>query len=312
MDVKTYRINLEEKGVPVLGYFCWYSIRDIAKFPYEDVIAQVAQKDLDLIIPPRPQAGDIFRRASQAATTNYKKQRTASPDLYFNYVLKDAGYDEFSIFKVLTRDTVDTKAHVIESLQMGQIVFNKHTKQVKGNPEVSLSIDQINEFQMVLDYVRDYCQEQEGLITPYTLREMVRKSLLYKMSATCVRPGGGVYFVDRSKLGKLEDLDAFFKFFDNCSLFYLPTIDDLAHREMVAEAFEEESVGATQDLIGEITELLQSRDAVSAKKLEQLLERWQNMSEKVKHFQNVLGGKLSEAETTLEICKKQLHALYGI
>ena len=302
-----YREALEEKGVPVLGYLAWYSVSLDVNIKHVDYAASITNEGADIIFPNAPHASDVFKRAC----TNSKlvKVPTLTEGETYNYLIKPVGHDTDSIFHAVVRETVDTKNHVLGSVTVGNITFNKNNYKLSrttGNmsPDITDVNEALDAYNLICNMVDDYIAENTDKLTGYALRESLRKTLL-AMKASAVRSGGGVYFLAKEKHENLKRISNVIAKIPRTTFHYLPLVDDETQRKMVREAFTDECVGTTQDLMGKIAALLDKK-VIRASEFADVQETFQNQAEKIKIYQKILEDELSEASSTLELCEMQI------
>jgi hypothetical protein len=157
------------------------------------------------------------------------------------------------------------------------------------------------------DYVR-----QRDCLDSFGVRQWTSK-FIYRLGAVRVREG--VYFVKTEHNPKVEALETFLHSIPGSVIFHtLPLLDDLKQRDMLRNAFESEVAEEIDTLIGEIQDIATAcksgkSQSVSNAKYEQLLNRYQALTEKTNEYSGLLEEKLGNTTSRLEIFMKSMVAL---
>lgn len=309
--LKSYKEDLDAKGIPILGYLVWYFVGEDKLVQQADMIKAILETGAPLALPKQPKLSNIFRRACTDAER--LKVPSEVPDEYYNYLVRNSGVDAQSINRVVVQERVDSKNHKLGFVEIGDIAFDKETHKVSSAfsvPMNSLTPEMSDAFLSIVGFVNKYMQDEEFTVTPYVIRETIRHGLL-ALHASRVREGGGVYFVHHEHDAALMAISAVVDTLPNVMFHYLPLIDDEKQRQMVKEAFVEESLGETHKLMGELSDAINSGKPIGAKKFVELKDRYNGLYEKMVAYQGILEDNLHESQLTLELCNSQLVAIIG-
>lgn len=131
------------------------------------------------------------------------------------------------------------------------------------------------------------------------------------MQALSVRTAGGVYFVNHAKHVELSGLEKLAAAIPNLSMHVLPLIDDGNQRAMLKAAFEDDSVGELQKLMGEMAELIEQKGKVTTKQLTQFQARYAELRERTKSYSDLLDDSLETAAASLTLTKEAIKNLFS-
>lgn len=294
-----------------VGELCWYSMHDVA-VPY-DLFAKTLGGFPDLDIPDRPADHDVFRRACSKQKAN--RVPSSKPDEFFNYMMREFADDAY-IIKRIIRETVNTKGKRLSYEPMIDVSFRRPVNggeagvRIKNIPDVTP--DEMS-LQLATDAMGEY-RAKRGTLNAQGVREWMRRYLIEE-GALCVRPSGGLYFIDRNRAGCLailevltdavnEDLGA-----GTIDYHSLPLIDTSRQKAMVKRAFEAETTGAIDSKMAEITALLKKGEKITEYRFSGVLGEYQRLSGRTKDYKAVLDTTLTDTESRLELFQAQVMEL---
>ena len=317
--------NWEKKYDPTMfiGRLSWYSIPESIKITHDDFSKRVdeAFKDIDLKLGGvgRPRAVDVFKRGCTNAQlqkyipTDAEKVALLSTWLtditdinHLNFLIRPAGSDESHVWRVLVRETVDTEGHEIGFDEVAKIQYNRTTSDITITKNDA--VDSIDVEDGVLGAIREYFIRETTIITPYAVREWIRKGLEGRLHATKVRPSGGIYYTleDYSRsLGALKEVVNGV----GGSFHTLPLIDDSDQRKMVRAAFEDESVSAMAEMMDEIREILKSGKTITSDRFADFKVRFDTQRVKIVEYSDVLDEAMDTSTSYLELAEAQIRVL---
>lgn len=307
MNFNEYSQHLKDANIPTLGMLAWYYVPDSAEIPHPELLQLVETSDAPIKTPQIPKPADVFRRACNSA--KMLKVRSSQPDVFFNYTMRDAGYDNGFVFRIMVEEKVDSKNHSLGFRTLGLVSFSKAGVVASYSKEVDDSDEATNYWNLMRVKIDEYINVKMLYIPAIAVRESARKALEIHLLGTRVRPGGGVYFVSIDKAQKLEALDYVINNVESSSFHILPLIDDSRQREMLKESFEDESVEETTRMISDITELLKSDNNVPAKTFIAFQERYNYQKLKMSEYSTLLNDALDKSQAALDICNAQIIAL---
>lgn len=301
----------------LLGKLCWYSVPESATTSYYNFVALLLANGINDVSPPQPRGIDVFKRACTAAEHKVKEIGAtfdpAAPELveYTNvrYMIRPSGHDSDYVWRTIVREQLDAGEHVLAYQNLGKI------KYVRSDGTIlleGLSPTHTDKVKDIVAGVRRYYNENIDLLTAYGIREFTRRNLEGNLHAICVRPSGGIYFVQRDHFESLAAIETVVNSVPDATFHSLPLIDDSKQREMLRLAFEEESVGEVDRLLGDMAEILKDEDKkVTEKRFLAFKEEYDQLRTKVADYSDLLDTAMVSTASRLEIMQDSLMTLLG-
>lgn len=293
-----------------LGMLIWYTVPESVWVNYNDFTAQCMKLSAPVDIRKAPKASDVFLRACTTVEASYKK-RPVSPyavhqtgAAYSNYLIRKAGSDADWICKQVVVEYVDLGDHQLSFEVLGDIRFHKSTHEMICQPTGIGYAD--DTFATITDDIRSYYNEREMLLTPYTIREAFRRALEGPMLALSVRTAGGVYYVNSQQGENLSALERLANEVEGMTFHILPLIDDSSQRAMLKAAFEDDSVGELQRLMGDINDVIETKGSLTTKQLVAFQERYDEYRKRTREYSDILDDSLDTASASLLLCKESI------
>jgi hypothetical protein len=302
-----YTEHLKTSNVPVLGMLAWYSVPESSEIKHGDFLQLVEDNDAPIKMPEMPKPADVFRRACNAA--KLLKVPADVPNEFFNFTMRDAGYDDGFVFRTAVEERVDSKNHELGFRVIGQATFSRESLKTHYSLDVDPDDSAVVHYKSMQSSIDHFVDSKAVVIPAIAIRESARRSLEVTLNGTRVRPGGGVYFINPDRLDKLEAVDYVINSVPNASFHVLPLVDDKRQREMLKSSFEDESIEETKRLIDDITNILKSDDEISAKKFSQLRSRYVDQKDKLAEYKDLLNDALETSTAALEVCNAQIMQL---
>jgi hypothetical protein len=306
-DYFSYTQHLKNSDVPVLGMLAWYSVPESSEINHKEFLLLVEKKNAPIKTPELPKPADVFRRACNNA--KLLKVPAGVPGEFFNYTLRDSGYDDAFVFRTAVEERVDSKNHELGFRTIGQVIFSRESVNTTYTYDVPMDDESVKHYQQMQQSIDQYVDDKALTIPAIAIRESARRALEITLTGTRVRPGGGVYFINPDKLDKLEAVDFVINSVPNASFHMLPLVDDKRQREMLKSSFEDESIEETKRLIDDITGILKKGDDISAKKFSSLHERYTSQRDKIAEYKTLLNDALETSSAALEVCNAQIMKL---
>src|SRR5690606_37326404 len=156
-------------------------------------------------LPPAPRATDIFKRAC----TNSERNKVPTEDsaVRSNYNVRPAGHDADHVWRVIVKEDIDSEGHRLSYTELVQVSFDRknesiHFDDLEGVVDLDdASIQVVNEIKW---FIKDYFKTEAGQLTPYAIRELVRKFLEKQIHAVKVSSSGGVDFIQDDFVNDVE------------------------------------------------------------------------------------------------------------
>lgn len=307
-DLSEYRKRAETLDDSFyLGRVVWYSLTENSRVNHGDFCRAVHDQNMNWDLPPVVRPHDLFRRVTTEA--QIRKHPTTQIGEFVNYNFREVGSDNDHIWRQLVAEVVDRSGHRLSYTVVHEVRFNRNPIVIfDGNicpdgtdPDLLVPVDAI-----VAD-VRSNFAIQYDTLTSFTIREFVRR-IIRGCGATVLRDG--VYFVSGHQ-DELDALDAIVNAIPGALFHSLPLIDDRKQRDMLRQAFEDESIGEIDKLINEVTELLRGDKKVSTKRFGDFLGRYNDVKGKVVDYSDLLDIALVTTSTRLEVVSAVLGELAG-
>ena len=253
-------------------------------------------------IPTPPRAADVFKRACTAAQRN--RIPTGDANRFINLLCRRVGHDGDNIWRRLVAEEVDNDGHTLSYQEVYEFRFHRPTSQIITTVLATPTAEAVQAARQV----ETYFDANARTLTAYTIREWVRGTLR-GLSATVLRDG--VYFVRQEHAERLQALDEVVNGLDGDSLFHsLPLVDDRRQREMLRAAFEDESVGEIDRLIGEIREICIDDDRqITSDRFVDFKMQFDRIRERVLEYSELLDVAMEQTGSRLEIMELQMTEL---
>lgn len=296
-----------------LGRLVWYTVTEDVNVDHGEfcklMLSEYEGTGVKPRLPNAPRQRDVFKRACSHAEE--KKVPTDQAGIYLNYMVRPAGTDADNVYRNVVREQVDSSGHKLDYTEFIRVNYNAVADQVSFDERVPFGTD-TTMLESIKQSIRSYFNQWSHRLTAYTVRELVRRNLERNMYAIRVRPSGGIYFVSEEYSEQLDALERVINSLENgTTLHTLPLLDDGKQREMLRAAFEDESVGECDKLIGEMTEILKSDKKITKDRFVQFKVEYDAMRKKVVDYSDLLDEKLDHTSTSLAIVKKTMTKLMG-
>lgn len=303
--IESYAKQVKDSGQDIIGMLAWYTVPSTAEIEYADFMNLVIDNDAPITKMKQPSPNNVFRRA--CSSSKLLKQPGPEDDIFCNYRFRDVSYDKTYIFKCLVEEQVDRANHTLDHRTVADVTFTKASHRVSFDVKIDDDDYAQPAYQALVQNLKDFIANKGSKMHDLVIREAARRSLEYMLKG--VRLRGAVYFVAYEYADELEALDAVINGVEEADFHMLPLIDDQKQRNMLKNAFEDESMDQAHQLMAEIAELLESNKNVPAKKFADIQMRYSLMKDKMSEYGKLLNDSLSNAQESLTICNKQLAAL---
>lgn len=283
----------------LLGYLIWYSVSDV-RVSHDDVVRALVGAGIDTNLPLPPKDADVFRRV--CTKSERKRVPTIDDGIYENYLVRDLNADTDKVYRRVVGEKVDAKGKRLGYEQLYDITFDKKTSNIsfrKLGPANTIAEE-------VVQAVKQNFALERGTLNSYAVREWIRHFVL-SLSATQVRPGGGVYFVSEDHKEKVLALETFCsQIHGNVEFHYLPLIDDKKQREMLQRAYEAETSDEIDKLLVEITEIKAKGRRITQSRYEDFLKKYHDLTERTTEYGELLEEKLSSTHSRLDVFMRSM------
>lgn len=304
------RTNQQSPDV-FLGRLCWYTVHEMRGEGHEmivshkNVVQGLVKVGLgDKQIPPYPRDFDVFRRVCHDA--QIKKTPVAGrAGMFTNHKLVEvSGRSDQNIVRRIVMETVDNAGHKLDYKQLRDVMFDRDTCAITFAACDDYLAD-VPTAKAISEKVQKAFLAQRGMLTSWSVRQFIRQ-LLTDQGATCVRSGGGVYFLAEANATHVAAVEDFVNGLpgDIGEFHSLPLIDDGKQREMIKKAFEAETAGACDDLMIEIREIRKAGKEITQERYGRMVTQYKDLHTKTRDYGSILETTLGETKSRLELLEK--------
>jgi hypothetical protein len=302
LDDYEHRIN--DTSIPILGSLCWYAVQARCKVSHDEFARRLSAEGLDRHIPAKPRDDDTFLRV----TSDIERKREPVPgheDVFENF---------------LVRKVVHSKGHVIKQIVVEKV--DGENKRLDYRPVVELEfITAGGEFVItpmgwptnpraleLAQTARDEYHAWRGSLPPNSVRTAIN-NVIVDAGATLVKPTGGIYFLLGHRLDQLRALERVLAGIEGAFVHGVPLIDETDQREMLRQAFIDESVGEMMRLTEEMNELA-AGDKITGKRFTALNARMEAIKAKAAEYSGVLEVSSETTELRMQALEAARRRLF--
>lgn len=142
----------------------------------------------------------------------------------------------------------------------------------------------------------------------HAVRTFVRE-YIYRLSGVCVKESGGLYFVKQDNVDETKRLADWVHSIGS-EFHRIDLLNLVEQRDMIMDAFEEETIQEVERLMGEIAKILQDPDRqIEEKTFDNYADRAAELAAKVQEYNGILGAKAERAAAEIAIYGKQVLSL---
>jgi hypothetical protein len=285
----------------LLGNICWYTIPGKAHLEHDRFKELIERYKAPIRIPRPPRPEDCFIRA---CTNSQRRNVVGGQDVHYNYNVRPAGSTKETAYRKIVRERVDKTGHKLDYVELTTVFYDKATESIyHEHIEADAVADE------VLEAIYDYYTEHHGMVTPYVMREAVRKALEGPLQAVSLKPGQGIYFVYQGHTEALERIEGLLAEIDGAFLHPVPLPDVKKQREMLRSAYEAESLDEVDKLIGEMAEHVAAGKKMTLDTVTRYRVAYDEMSEKLSLYSGLLNHGMDMTQSRLDIMQNQIKKL---
>lgn len=311
-DLSGYQERVEALNDDIyLGRVVWYSLSESSRMNHGEFCLNVHNESMNWDLPPVVRPHDLFRRVTtdaQRRKVPLLSQGSATGE-YVNYNFREVGCDDDHIWRQLVAEVLDRNGHRLSYAVLHEVTFFRNGSLIADESIAGLNVDPLlcEPVTEIMEQVRAKFTEQYDTLTAFTIREYVRR-VIRSCNATVLRDG--VYFI-KGHQPEIDALDNIVNVIPGGMFHSLPLIDDRKQRDMLRQAFEDESVGEIDKIINEVTELLRNGKKVTTKKFGDFLGRYNDVRGKMVDYSDLLDTAMVSTATRLEVVSAALGELAG-
>lgn len=313
------------KSIPeeaLLGSIIWFSISDA------DVELEQARKDLEALglstatLRKRLRPIDAFKKASNTLAKNNIRSANG---LESNIMVRPVGQDAESSHRHVILERVQTgvgKRRKLAYDGLVEMVYSRGTRkgdEVEGDGiEITrrepAGLDLTDEERAWLDdkvpQIQAEFEHWKTHLDSHAVRTFVR-DYINGLSGTLVKESGSVYFVRQAHAETIRALSAWVKSIGS-DFHFMPLVDLVEQREMILDAFEQETIKEAKRLSAELSKILSDPNrTVTEETFNAYSIKAAELVAKAQEYSDMLGMKLGNTETELKLFKVQTLQLVG-
>lgn len=265
---------------------------------------------------------DAFKKASR----DFGKKFPTHNDVRSELLVRSAGEDGEQSYVHLILERVAMQAGKKRRIfyeKVGTLTFSRGFKKdgeyfnhgveavrTTGNLPQPLTLAEDQWLTERLATFEDSYDHRLRYLDSHAVRTFVRE-YIYDLSGTCVKESGGLYFVKQDHADTIDKLGSWVK--EIGSEFHsLPLLNLADQKQMIMEAFEDETVKEVDRLVGEVAKILSDPDRkIEEKTFDAYAMRAAELSAKVQEYNNMLDARAGRAEIEIKGFSQQCLKLAG-
>jgi len=259
---------------------------------------------------------DAFRKA----TREFGKKFTVHNDVRSELLVRPAGEDgeQAYIHLILERVAMQKgKKRRIFYEKVGELTFTRgfkkdgeylehgvEARRMTNHLDDPLTLEENQWLTEKLITFQDRYDHLLRYLDSHAVRTFVRE-YIYDLSGTCVKESGGLYFVKQDHADTITKLQSWVKAIGS-EFHALPLLNLTDQREMILEAFEDETVKEVDRLVGELKKILEDPDRqIEEKTFDNYALRAAELSAKINEYNNMLGARADRAAIEVQAYTQQ-------
>lgn len=263
---------------------------------------------------------DAFRKASK----RFEKKFATRDGIRSELMVRPVGEDGEQSYRHLVLERAVVKAGQKRRVfyeKVGEIVFTRgikkdgeykehgvecrrttaHLGDALTDEEDQWLTEQLATFQDNYDHLLHYMDS-------HAVRTFVRE-YIYSLSGTCVKESGGLYFIKQDKVSDINKLADWVRSVGS-EFHTLPLLNLTEQKQMILEAFEEETVQEVERLMAEVAKILQDPDRkIEEKTFDAYANRAADLAAKVDEYNTMLGARAERAVAEIGVYGQQVISL---
>lgn len=265
---------------------------------------------------------DAFRKASRDIAHRFGTLNSVRSEL----LVRSVGEDTEQAYQRLILERAEFKAGKKRQLvyeKVGELTFTRGRK--KSGEYIGHGV----EARRTTDYLGVTLTEEEDAwltesldtfqaryghylthLDSHAVRSFVRE-YIYNLSGVLVKESGGLYFISQEHAADVAKLATWVKAVGS-EFHHLPLLNLADQREMILQAFEEETVKEVERLMGEVSTILGDPGrTIEEKTFDSYALKAAELKEKMKEYHQMLGSRADRAALEIDTYGKQIMQLVG-
>jgi hypothetical protein len=187
----------------------------------------------------------------------------------------------------------------------GHFVESRRTTDYLGEP---LTAEEDAWLTACLNTFKERYEHYLTHLDSHAVRSYVRE-YIYDLSGTCVKESGGLYFIKQEHSDQVAKLSSWVKSIGS-EFHSLPLLNLADQREMILEAFEDETIKEVERLLGEVSKILGDPDrTIEERTYDAYALRAAELSGKVMEYNQMLGARADRAQIEVTAYAQQMMSL---
>lgn len=262
---------------------------------------------------------DAFRKAAKRIEKKFKEVNGVRSEIMVRPVGEDGAQSYRHI--ILERAVVQAgKKRRVFYEKVGELTFTRGVKKdgeyeghgvevrrTTANLGNALTAEEDQWLTEQLATFQDHYDHLLKYMDSHAVRTFVRE-YIYGLSGTCVKESGGLYFIKQDHHDEVERLSQWVKSIGS-EFHTLPLLNLNEQKEMIMEAFEDETIQQVERLMGEIKKILDSDRKIEEKTFDMYADEAAQLTAKVQEYNAMLGSKAERAAYEISIFGQQVLAL---
>lgn len=282
LDLNAYERHVRDTSIPILGELCWYAVQAHCKITHDDFLQRLTEVGLEAHAPAKPRDDDTFLRV----TSDIERKREPVPgreDVFENFLVRKVVHSKGHIIKQIVVEIVDGTNKRLDYKPVVELEFittgGEFVITPIGWPTSTRAMD-------LARTARDEYLAWRGCLPPNSVRTTIN-NVIVDAGATLVKPTGGIYFILGHRLDRLRSLERALNGLAGAFVHGVPLIDEQDQREMLRQAFIDESISEMMKLTEEMNELA-AGDKITGKRFTALNERLEAIKAKAAEYSGIL------------------------
>ena len=313
-----YVDSVNEKYDPdtFLGYLTWYTVSNQAQILHADFVKIVVENLdnlVDIRLPPAPRQVDVFKRA---CTENQRRNQPAVDKDHASteYMIRDVSANSSEIVRILVRESRDAEGEQLDYDELVKLRFMRKSEKIVVEAITDEGLDWTQDViaVQIVEDVKSYFNSQTGILTAFAIRKYIRDLIHAEVYGISVKDSGGVYFVGSKFANIVAILCGIIDGLAGSSFQMVPLVDDSKQRELLKAAFEEDSVGKIDGLIGKMSDILKGKEkALTTDAYATFKAEFDLIKHRVLEYSDLLDEAMETTASRLEIADEIMFDLIG-
>lgn len=267
---------------------------------------------------------DAFRKA----TKEFEKKFRAVNDVRSELMVRRVGEDGEQAYRHLILERASYQAGKKRRVfyeKVGEITFTRGVKDKKTGEykdhgvEVRRTTDHLSqsltveEDQWLTEKLLTFEDRYDHLLNymdSHAVRTFVRE-YIYNLGGTCVKESGGLYFVQQTHVDEINRLAAWVKSVGS-EFHSLPLLNLTDQRDMILEAFEDQTIKETEQLMAEVARILADPNKqIEERTFDAMALKGTDLGKRVQEYNTLLGTRADRAQQSIQILSQQVMSLAG-